>query len=238
MLKKVNTRSLMVGLIAMVGWSCGEDDLQTLDDVSENVEPEISPFIESFIQEAEERGFTFDFKGFEATFSDEDINDNEDICGQASPFSDSRDFITIRRNDQCWIGQPNTTKEALVFHELGHALLDRPHRDDRFPNGLVKSTMESGMLGPYNEFSPLLTQYLFDELFDQTTPDPEWVLNKTEEVTIDINGDFEESGEGWVFFSTQNIFRRGAVTGGRTDIAAAEGRFSLLMESTEEFDET
>ena len=217
--------------------SCSEDDPLTLDDISENVEPEINPFIQNFIEEAAVRGQSFDLKGFEATFSNDDINDNEDICGQASPISDSRNFITIRRNDHCWTQQPETAKEALVFHELGHALLDRPHRDDRFDNGLVKSTMETGMLGPYNQFTPLLKAYLLDELFDETIPDPEWIKNKTAEAVIEINSDLESSDEGWNFFTTKNFFNRSAVTGIRTSQAAASGSFSLSIEVTQEFDE-
>ncbi len=231
-------RTARILLASIVIISCSEDDPLSLDDVSGNVEPEISPFIESFVEEAGNRGFTFDFKGFEATFSEEDINDNEDVCGQASPLGDSRNFITIRRSDQCWIQQPETSREALVFHEMGHALLDRPRRDDRFDNGLVKSIMETGTIGPYNQFTPLLIAYLVDELFDQTTAEPEWALGKTEEVFVEINSDLEDSDEGWAFFTTQNFFNRSAVTGVRTSQAAATGNFSLSLESTQEFDET
>lgn len=231
-------RTARILVASMVIISCSDDDPASLEDVSENIEAEISPFIESFVEEAAIRGASFDFKGFEATFSLEDIDDNELICGRASGFSESNNSITIRRSDLCWIQQSDTRREALVFHEMGHALLDRPHRDDLFDNGLVKSVMETGTLGPYNQFTPLLKTYLFDELFDETTEQPPWVSGKTEEVIVEINSGLEDSDEGWSFITTQNLLNRSAVTGVRTSQAAASGDFSLGLQTTQEFDET
>ncbi len=218
--------------------SCSDDGSASLDEVSENIEAEINPFIESFVEEAAIRSASFDFKGFEATFSLENIDDNELICGRASAFSDSKNSITIRRSDRCWIQQSDASREALVFHEMGHALLDRPHRDDLFENGLVKSVMETGTLGPYNRFTPLLKTYLFDELFDETTEQPPWLSGKTEEMIVEINSGLEESGEGWSFITTQDFLNKSAVKGFRTSQAAASGNFSLGLETTKEFDET
>ena len=81
-----------MSMLGLMITACGEDET-TFDDVSDNVEPEIAPFIETFIEEAENRGQSFNFKGFEASFSSEDIDMNEDICGRASAFSDSARFL-------------------------------------------------------------------------------------------------------------------------------------------------
>jgi len=219
---------LAIGVAVLMASCSDDDDPLTVEDVSEDIESEIKPFIETFVSEAEERGHFFDFDGFEATFSVEKIGDDENICGRSSKFEDKRNTIVIRLNDNCWLDRPGTTREALIFHELGHSLLDRPHRDDRFDNGLVKSIMETGMLGPYNEFTPLLRAYLFDELFDETTPDPEWASGKTEELEIPINGDFEVSTSDWQFDTTDDIIL-GSASGERTDEISASGDFSLRL---------
>ncbi len=232
----IKTTRVLLASAAII--SCSDDDQVAIDDVSDNIETEISPFIDTFVEEAGNRGLTFDFKGFEATFSLDDIDDNELICGRASAFSDNKNFITIRRSDRCWIQQSDATREGLVFHEMGHAMLDRPHRDDRFDNSLVKSVMETGELGPYNEFTPLLKQYLFDELFDETTEAPPWIFDKTEEVVVEINSGLEVSDEGWVFLTTKDFLKRSAVTGARTSQAASSGEFSLGLQVTENLDET
>jgi hypothetical protein len=223
---------LTIGMAVLVASCSDDDDPLTVDDASENIESQLRPFIKKFVEEGEERGHFFDFDGFEATFSEEEIGDNEDICGRASSFSDNRNTIVIRLNDNCWIDQPGTTRQALVFHELGHSLLDRPHRDDRFDNGLVKSIMETGMLGPYNEFTPLLRTYLVDELFDETTPDPEWASGKTEELEIGINGDFEVSDSDWQFDLSENTLFASA-SGERTNEFAASGDYSLKLENSQ-----
>ena len=236
---KKTTRSFLVLFTTILFFSCSDDDSpKDLVDVSNDIEPDIFPFIQTFVDEAAARNISFDFRGFEATFSEEDIDDNGDICGRASAFSDNTNTITIRNSESCWIDRPDATREALVFHELGHALLDRPHRDDRFDNGLVRSIMETGTLGPYSEFSPLLMAYLFDEMFDETTEIPEWALNKTVIVPFDINSDLEESDGGWNLLTTLNGSTQGIITGSRTTDDAASGDFSLTITSSQSVDET
>jgi len=215
-------------VILLMNSCSSDDDPLTIEDVSENIEMDIRPFVETFAEEAELRGQFFDFDGFEATFSVEEIGDNGDICGRASPLDGDENFIIIRLNDNCWLDQSEATREALIFHELGHALLNRPHRDDRFDNGLVKSLMVTGMLGPYNAFTPILRTYLVDELFDLNTPDPEWALGRTKELEIELNSGLEESVSGWQFVTTENILLASS-SGARTDEAAATGDFSLRL---------
>ncbi len=216
--------------------SCTDNDPVMLDDLGNEVNIEIRPYIESFIEEAGSRGQSFDFKKFEATLTFDEIDENEDICGQSSQFNQKPNSIIIRANDKCWIGQPETAREALVYHELGHALLDRPHRDDRFENGLVKSIMETGTLGPYNRYTPILEAYLIDELFDETIPDPEWTKDKTVEQTVSINSSVESSAFGWDFIRIGDVFNRGESFGERTNEFAAAGTYSLKIVAGKEYD--
>ncbi|MDA0194234.1 MAG: hypothetical protein O2887_04380 [Bacteroidetes bacterium] len=219
-------------------YSCAQDDPVALDDLGTEVNIEIRPYIESFVQVAGEHGESFDFKKFEATLTFEEIDENEDICGQSSQFHQKSNSIIIRANDKCWIGQPETTREALVYHELGHALLDRPHRDDRFENGLVKSIMETGTLGPYNQYTPILKAYLIDELFDETIPDPEWTKDKTAEYELSINSSVESGTAGWDFLRIGDVFNRGESYGERTNEFAADGDYSLKIIAGKEYDAT
>lgn len=70
------------------------------------------------------------------------------------------------------------TKEELIMHELGHAVLKRDHDFSKLPNLCYKSvmgnfsnTMYSGWSLPEVYFRE---EYYYDELFDQSTIAPKW----------------------------------------------------------------
>ena len=74
--------------------------------------------------------------------------------------------------------------EVLIFHELGHCVLGRLHQNDYLPNGDPKSLMIQNELDQYacvydlsgdNDCNNLFKrEYYLDELFDPTTPTPDW----------------------------------------------------------------
>jgi hypothetical protein len=57
-------------------------------------------------------------------------------------------------------------KEYIVFHELGHCVLNRPHTEDSFSNGVCSSIMRSGNGGCYDYYNRFTRQYYVDELFE------------------------------------------------------------------------
>jgi hypothetical protein len=90
----------------------------------------------------------------------------------------------------CWQNEPDQNKEALIFHELGHCLLNRGHKDDVFPSGAPKSLMITQIDGPYQPCDYVLSDdpeavkkcnltvrrpYYLDELFNENLSDvPDW----------------------------------------------------------------
>jgi len=105
-------------------------------------------------------------------------------CGICNSHSRSNDIQkVIRINPQCPITY-NEQIEALVFHELGHCLLGREHDLDLLPNGDPRSIMTPNNL---NLYAPCVYQigeencdftfkrgYYLDELFNESTPVPDW----------------------------------------------------------------
>ena len=67
-------------------------------------------------------------------------------------------------------------KEALLYHELGHALLRREHRNTLFAdNNTPVSIMHQSIMASLNKIT---NQYYLDELFFQDkTPYPIWVAS-------------------------------------------------------------
>jgi len=98
-------------------------------------------------------------------------------------------LIKLDTLNSLWVLSGNLGKEEIIFHELGHCLLDRPHKDDKFVSGDFASIMRTiGLLqyGDLNNFTRLLfglgpvglkahrRDYYIDELFGQTVVTPCW----------------------------------------------------------------
>ncbi len=65
-------------------------------------------------------------------------------------------------------------KEAMIFHELGHGLLKRDHKNIHLPNGDLSSIMSGYGLPDFTYSNSFKRQYYLDELFHQNTPCPSW----------------------------------------------------------------
>jgi hypothetical protein len=143
---------------------------QTLEPTVYQIDKDLQPYVTSFAEEAKKRGI-------EIT--------SENLCGKCTKQpSEGQRTIKIKKDFLCWKGVPNQNKEALVFHELGHCLLGRVHRDDLLPNKADASLMNSNSYGPYQPCiyaidgndcnrTPRRTYYV-DELFNEKTSIPDW----------------------------------------------------------------
>lgn len=97
-------------------------------------------------------------------------NDLENFCG----FAISATNIIISTRPRCWETKSDIDREILIFHELGHSILGRPHINTKLPNNDWKSMMFDGnQFGLYQQGSKERNYYL-DELFDEETPIPDW----------------------------------------------------------------
>src|SRR5919199_1537692 len=90
--------------------------------------------------------------------------------------------ITLSTESYCWQSASASERECLVFHELGHCLLSRIHKTDRFPNGAFVSLMNPDDISIYAtcrypignddcDKRPRRAYYI-DELFNPNTPAP------------------------------------------------------------------
>ena len=144
--------------------------------VNEKIEEEFKPYVISFLAEANARGknpnnvigemletltLTYDHR-------------LSDFCGYAVSWGDSPK-VYIASSVQCWDMRSDIDREILIFHELGHAILERSHTNEKLSNGDWKSMMLSNrQFGLYQAGSKERTYYL-DELFDPDTDEPSWV---------------------------------------------------------------
>lgn len=136
------------------------------------------PFVEylqRFESEAATRGKKIDLQSTGVIVEFADLKDNQaGLCHYEKP-------IRIEIDREYWdtistkLGA-DLMKENLLFHELGHGILDRKHINTTLPNGDWKSIMCGGDKVDNRSWNinyrAERRQYYIDELFNESTPTP------------------------------------------------------------------
>ena len=128
------------------------------------VDPEFQPFVDSFVAEAAKRGVDINFEetGLSLTFGEVPANANGVCTGLREGMSSTHEIIIDRNR---WKGDNEFEKERLIYHELGHCFLGRPHLNTTNTNGTCVSMMNSGESGCVNAYGRLTRARYLDELF-------------------------------------------------------------------------
>ena len=146
-----------------------------------SVPAEVEPYVQRFRDEMQKRGQTPATDNLIITFGK---TQGDDICGQCSLQSGKTPRITLSTDSFCWQGANQNERECLVFHELGHCLLARQHRSDRFPTGPYVSLMNPNDVGVYAPCRYPIgnddcdkrprREYYLNELINPAAPTPIW----------------------------------------------------------------
>lgn len=145
------------------------------------VDARVDSYVQVFRQEAQKRGKVLTIDNLIVEFGQ---TKGQDVCGECQLNAGQTPRIRLKMEASCWTGASEQVRECLVFHELGHCLLRRPHKNTQFPNGPYVSLMNSEDISVYAtclydiggdvcDKRPRRAYYL-DELFDETTPAPTW----------------------------------------------------------------
>lgn len=112
------------------------------------------------------------------------------VIGQCTQWSNG--FRQIKVNPTYWFIAESRAKIGLIFHELGHCLLNREHMNSMFHyDGLhVRGYIPISLMYPYNFFSDPyedLDSYYYGELFNPTAQHlaSEKIINQ-DEVSLTI----------------------------------------------------
>lgn len=147
-----------------------------------DVPADLQLHVDKFLEEAAIRGDEFTIDNLIIEYDPELPAEECGRCNSASLSNDIQKVIKI--NPSCQITY-NEQIEALVFHEMGHCVLGRQHVYDLLPNGDPKSIM---IPNNYDVYAPCVydiggendcdftfkRDYYLDELFDESTPVPDW----------------------------------------------------------------
>jgi hypothetical protein len=145
------------------------------------VDAAVEPYVRRFVEEAQKRGKSVDATNLVVKFDTLMVGE---ACGVCRLTAGEPPTILLNVTGLCWKTASAEAREGLVFHELGHCLLKRVHKNTLLPNGLFASLMNSEDTGVYApcvypigadecDKRPRRPYYL-DELFDERTPVPVW----------------------------------------------------------------
>ncbi len=148
-----------------------------------DVHPDFQVLVDKFISEAAQQGIVVSISNLILQY---DTSLDMLICGECNSLGDPgkvQKQIRVNPNARCW--EYAEELEALIFHELGHCILQRPHLADTLPNGDPKSMMIEGNLTVYAPCKYVIDlpencnnvhkrTYYIQELFDPATPIPDW----------------------------------------------------------------
>ena len=146
-------KGLVVLVIILVTSSCHkEPDL---------VDGPLQVYLETFVEEAILRGIKVNYveRPIEARLQ---LHGDNVRLGWCDYNVDQPNLIVI--NTLFWEVLDELEKEKLVFHELGHCILNRPHLDEKRDDGHCRSIMHSGQTCS-DDYTEVTRATYLDELF-------------------------------------------------------------------------
>jgi hypothetical protein len=164
-------------VIMVVAVTSCKKDADVVPDLS-GVEDQFKEYVVRFAAEAKARNISVNLTKLNIKAVSQRISvGGTSYCGYTFSALPADVNIQIADLSGCWSDIADTNKEILIFHELGHGILNRSHLDDNLPNGLRKSIMYSGYLfNMYYAAQTSLRKYYLDELFNINTPTPAFAL--------------------------------------------------------------
>lgn len=158
---------LLFGVILILFISCNKDY-----HINEELANEtFKPYLNVFLKEASDRGYNLHASNINFYFGDVTLDNAGGLCYD-------NDKIVFDRKD--WDNRDEKQKEWIVFHELGHCLLNRSHKNQKTESGECFSFMkgqENGFECHSNLYSELWRKYYLDELFNSNTSFSSWYLD-------------------------------------------------------------
>ena len=128
-----------------------------------NVDQSLWPYFQRFEEQAAARGYSINLNELELTGDLQDLP-GENVGGQCTWHSSNPNHITI--DEPLFNDLSDLYREFIIFHELGHCVLNRDHREDSDHTGSCVSLMRSGLGNCNDNYHNGTRATYIDELFD------------------------------------------------------------------------
>jgi len=140
------------------------ENTQSTEPEYNNVDERLWPYFRSFENEAALRGISIDLNAHRTTGEISPIP--EDGVAGSCQYGSHINHVTIDLN--FWNNRSHLIREFVIYHELGHCVLDRDHEESSFDNGICRSIMRSGLEDCNDAYNQQNRTYFVDELFSTT----------------------------------------------------------------------
>lgn len=152
-----------MGILLITFCTCEREKIQVIPS-------EVEGYVDSFFQDANRFGHELKIEHFDLIFTFTSIEEDY-VSGRCNI---KKGQIEIDSNR--WNSMSNKSKEWLIYHELGHCILEREHFNEEFANGECKSIMKGGVdVGCSTNFiSNSWKEYYKSELFTEKNNLPGW----------------------------------------------------------------
>jgi hypothetical protein len=156
MTNRILTALLLMASILVIG-SCAKDDSPEF-----LVEEPLQEYFDRFAAEAALRNVIIDYEALKIS-GDIRIIATPNVIGQC--IHTDKEPNTVIVDKFYWEVADDLEREFLVFHELGHCAINRPHLDDSDTQGDCVSIMTSGTGLCHINYTEATRTALLDELF-------------------------------------------------------------------------
>lgn len=170
-MRKLPISFVLALLVVVLLSACKKDNLvEPIPDAAQDPSPEpvveasLEEHLNAFVQEGLSRGVDVRSMLDGLTMEIADIEE-EYVAGSCLYHSHSPNQVTIDRD--FWNSAGHLLREMVVFHELGHCVLARDHREAQDGNGTCLSIMRSGVGSCREAYTNSNRVLYLDELFDQ-----------------------------------------------------------------------
>ena len=146
------------------------------------VDPQLDPYLQLFLQEGKKRGVDIDVEGNGL------LMEFTELDGLTIGLCTYQDPLLVQIDKDYWsettqYEDQENLRQNVVFHELGHGLLNRSHDNRYLENFEWKTIMCGGDDVDGRDwsvnFNGYRKEYYLDELFNVRTPAPEWSKKAT-----------------------------------------------------------
>ncbi len=141
-----------------------------------NIDTRLTSYFERFVEEGASRGVEIDW-ALTPVHGTIGAIDETRVLGQCQFNSLYPNRITI--DESFWKNASNTFREFVVFHELGHCVLLRDHKEDQNSEGICLSIMRSGKGTCRDAYNSFTRKYYLDELFSEDRRSSRYLLSET-----------------------------------------------------------
>lgn len=129
----------------------------------ESVDEALWDYFQRFEVVAAARGITIDLHAEDVTGTIREIS-SKNVAGRCNYNQHIPNMVTIDLS--FWKRSSDRNREFVVFHELGHCVLFRAHKEDADLHNICKSIMRSGTGSCIDNYNRITRESYLDELFD------------------------------------------------------------------------